>query len=163
MTKALINPRTDTDSASEGWLDEALAGLGRAQAAGALDLATRSRARTIQFDVAKRRFDVELVSGASFSFPPTLLGQLAGGLSTASLDDLAKVELTPLGTGVHWPALDEDLSVDALLTSVFGAQVWSRERGAKAGRVKSPAKASAARANGAKGGRPRKSGVIALI
>jgi hypothetical protein len=43
-----------------------------------------------------------------------------------------------------------------LLAGVFGATWWLREHAARAGRATSDAKAAAARANGAKGGRPKK-------
>jgi hypothetical protein len=64
--------------------------------------------------------------------------------------------VSPMGTGLHWPQLDADLSVQALLEGVFGSRAWRRAHAARAGSVKSEAKALAARANGAKGGRPKK-------
>jgi hypothetical protein len=54
-------------------------------------------------------------------------------------------------------ALDIDLSIPGLLAGLFGTTAYIARR---AGRTKSPAKASAARVNGAKGGRPRKSAAI---
>ena len=58
------------------------------------------------------------------------------------------------GTGLHWEALDADLSVPGLLAGLFGTRAFMARQ---AGRATSPAKAAAARANGARGGRPRKS------
>jgi len=50
-----------------------------------------------------------------------------------------------------------DLCVPALVSGIFGTRAWmTRELARAAGRTKSPAKAAAARSNGAKGGRPRK-------
>jgi hypothetical protein len=46
-----------------------------------------------------------------------------------------------------------DYSVPGLVAGIFGTARWMA---ARAGRAGSPAKAAAARANGAKGGRPRK-------
>jgi hypothetical protein len=55
------------------------------------------------------------------------------------------------------PALDVDLYVPALVSGIFGTQAWmTRELARIAGRKTSAAKASAAHANGTKGGRPRK-------
>ncbi|PZR07781.1 MAG: DUF2442 domain-containing protein, partial [Azospirillum brasilense] len=51
-------------------------------------------------------------------------------------------------------ALDADLSVPGLLAGLFGTRAFMARQ---AGRATSPAKAAAARANGARGGRPRKS------
>lgn len=57
------------------------------------------------------------------------------------------------GYGLHWDALDTDLSVPGLLVGLFGTKSFMARH---AGRATSPAKAGAARANGAKGGGPRK-------
>ena len=109
------------------------------------------RARTARYDGRLDRVVVELTNGCSFSFPP----RLAEGLETASAKDLAKVEVLGSGYGLHWEALDTDLSVPGLLAGLFGSRT---ELARKAGQAKSTAKAAAARANGAKGGRPRKTG-----
>jgi hypothetical protein len=60
-----------------------------------------------------------------------------------------------LGIGLHWEQLDVDVSVPGLLAGLFGTKAWmDRQRAARAGTARSPAKAEAARRNGAKGGRP---------
>lgn len=41
-------------------------------------------------------------------------------LRDASPADLANVELICQGTGIHWPVLDEDLSVTGILEGRFG-------------------------------------------
>ena len=110
------------------------------------------RAVSAKYDGRKKMIQVELHNGASFSFPP----RLAQGLEKASPSQLAQIELSPMGVGLSWPLLDVDLRVEGLLHGVFGSRAWMREHAAKAGRVRSEAKASAARANGARGGRPRK-------
>ncbi len=56
------------------------------------------------------------------------------------------------GYGLHWEALDADLSVPGLLAGRFGTQAFMARR---AGQATSPAKAEAARGNGTKGGQPR--------
>jgi hypothetical protein len=61
-----------------------------------------------------------LKSGATFSFP----SELAQGLSGASPEDLADVEVTRSGDGFHWEKLDTDFSVPALLAGVFGTAAW---------------------------------------
>ena len=94
---------------------------------------------------------VHLTNWANFSFPPNL----AQGLQGAKHADLKIIELSPQGTGLHWPRLNVDLSVTGLLSGVFGSRNWTREQAAKAGRAKTEAKAVAARVNGAKGGRPK--------
>lgn len=96
---------------------------------------------------------IGLVNGSSFSFPP----ELAQGLAQARPSELAEIEISPQGTGLHWPKLDADLTVEGLLAGLFGSRSWMRAHAAKAGRAKSSAKTQAAKANGAQGGRPRKS------
>jgi hypothetical protein len=95
---------------------------------------------------------VDLTNGCSFAFPAALVE----GLSQASADQLSEVEVLGLGLGLHWEALDLDLSVPELLAGVFGTRAWmNRVRASKAGSASSPAKAAAARRNGARGGRPK--------
>jgi len=93
---------------------------------------------------------VELTNGCTFMFPP----RLAQGLETATAAQLAAVEILGAGYGLHWEALDVDLSIPGLLAGLFGTKAYMAQH---AGQATSPAKAAAARANGAKGGRPRKS------
>ncbi len=84
-----------------------------------------------------------------FAFAP----DLAQGLGGADPQALGNIELSGGGYGLHWPALDVDLTVPGLLAGIFGTAKWMA---AQAGRSSSPAKAAAARRNGRKGGRPRK-------
>jgi hypothetical protein len=109
------------------------------------------RALSARYDAKAERIVVELTSGATFAFPPTLVQGLAG----ATPEQLADIQLSPIGYGLHWPQLDEDYSVPGLMNGLFGTAKWLA---ARAGRTPSPAKAAAARANGRKGGRPRKMG-----
>jgi len=62
-----------------------------------------------------------------------------------------------MGFNLHWPKLDVDIYVPALVAGIFGTQDWMRKALARqAGRSTSAAKTTAARENGRKGGRPRK-------
>lgn len=79
------------------------------------------------------------------------------GLSEAPMDDLADIEISPSGLGLHWPRLDIDVYVPSLLQGIFGSKRWmAAQLGSAGGKAKSPAKAAAARENGRKGGRPHK-------
>lgn len=108
------------------------------------------RAAAARYDRRSRRVIVELVNGCTFAFPP----QLAQGLEAATEEQLAQVEVLGTGSGLHWEALDADLSIPGLLAGLFGTKAYLAQQ---AGRATSPAKAAAARANGVKGGRPRRS------
>jgi hypothetical protein len=61
------------------------------------------------------------------------------------------------GFGLHFPALDADLYIPALLEGFFGSKRWMAARlGELGGKARSAAKARASRANGRMGGRPKK-------
>lgn len=112
--------------------------------------ANEPRAAAAHYDWQLGRVVVELTNGCTFAFPP----RLAPELNDANEEQLAQVELLGTGSGLHWEALDADLSIPGLLAGLFG----TRAHGARhAGQATSSAKAAAARVNGAKGGRPRKS------
>lgn len=104
------------------------------------------------YDHRSRRVIMELTNGCLFGFPIDSIPELA----VASRAQLGEVELSPGGMLLHWEELDADLSVPALLTSSIGRRQTLKELARLAGQAKSPAKAAAARTNGAKGGRPRK-------
>ena len=118
---------------------------------GAKARAFEPRAVSARYDAAAGRISVELTNGCAFVFPP----QAAQGLQNATSAQLAAVEILGAGSGLHWDELDIDLSVTALLSGVFGSRSW---QASQAGRTRSVAKSDAARANGRKGGRPRKAG-----
>lgn len=69
---------------------------------------------------------------------------------------LSVIRISPSGYGIHFPKLDVDLYLPALIQGIFGTRAWMAERGRKGGQAVSKAKKAAARANGKLGGRPRK-------
>jgi hypothetical protein len=107
--------------------------------------------QTVRYETASGRLIVEFENGAVFMIPAAQLQ----GLADASAEDLMQVELAG-ETGLHWPTLDLDLTVSGLLLGVFGTASFM-EAGRKGGQSRSNAKAEAARRNGQRGGRPRKS------
>lgn len=119
------------------------------------DLAENApRAVSARYDRATGRVALELASGCAYAFPARFVEDLAG----ATDEQLATIEVDGQGFNLHWPALDADLYVPALVAGIFGTSAWmARELARRAGRATSPAKAAAARVNGAKGGRPRRS------
>lgn len=125
-----------------------------AERRGQRSLRSEPRARTVRYDRRTGRVHVELTNGCTFAFP----ARNAEGLERARDAELAQVEILGLGLGLHWERLDVDLSVPGLLAGLFGTKAYmDRQRAARAGAARSVAKAAAARRNGAKGGRPRKS------
>ena len=111
------------------------------------------RAESAHYDAERDRVIVRLTSGVEIGFAP----RDAEGLQHASRDDLAMIEVEAFGLGIHFPRLDADLYVPALLEGVLGSKSWMATRlGAAGGRARSGAKAAASRNNGKRGGRPRK-------
>src|SRR5262245_6487609 len=106
-----------------------------------------------RFDRRRSRIIIGLSTGVEVAFPT----RLAEGLAGAKADDLADIEISPSGLGLHWPRLDADIYVPGLLQGAFGSKKWlAAELGTVGGKARSSAKAAASRANGRKGGRPRK-------
>jgi len=68
-------------------------------------------------DVTAERISVELSDGRSISAPVAWFPRLAAG------NDLErrKWQKSAGGTGIHWPTLDEDISVEGLLRGARGA------------------------------------------
>lgn len=132
--------------------DEAiLAQVPRARRSARMEAETEPRAKTARYDRASGRVEVELTNGCLFAFPVAL----AQGLRGAPAKDLEQVAIELEGEGLRWERLDADLLVPELLRGVFGSKRWKSEVGRTLGRARSKAKASAARINGRKGGRPR--------
>ena len=101
--------------------------------------------------------EIELATGATISIPARRLRHLAH----LTDEQIERVRVTAGGTGLMWRdanadrSTDVDLGVDWLLQGLTGLQTH-QEVARKGGSAKTPAKAAAARANGKKGGRPRK-------
>ena len=120
-----------------------------AEARGKALLETEPRAASAHYDHQTGRVTVELTNGCTFTFP----ARLAQVLENATDDELAAVEILGLGYGLHWEALDADLSVPGLLAGRFGTKAYMARR---AGQATSPVEAAAAHENGRKSGRPCK-------
>lgn len=95
-----------------------------------------------RFDRRSGRVAVSLNSGIEFSFDPNDVRDLAGATPQA----LGRVRIEGVGSTLHFPRLDVDLSVPRLLEGYLGPLQWTRRE----------ARAAASRENGKRGGRPRK-------
>jgi hypothetical protein len=114
--------------------------------------ASGPRALAARYDRKNHRVVVDLTNGCTFTFLPSM----AQGLTDATTEQLAEVRVAGRGYGLHWPSLDADLSVPGLLAGLFGSSAWMKEMGRLGGSSTSEIKRAAARANGRKGGRPKK-------
>jgi len=111
------------------------------------------------YDVATDAIAIQFAEGVQVLIPRKLLQ----GLQDATPSQLKRIEIERPGTGLVWPALGVAHYVPGLIAGLFGTRQWMAEIGRRGGARRTDAKAVAARANGAKGGRPRKraSGVAA--
>jgi hypothetical protein len=110
-------------------------------------------ATAARYDRRSGRVVVALSSGIDVMFSP----QNAQGLADATPAQLGTIEISPSGFGLHFPKLDADLYLPALLEGWLGSKRWTAARmGERGGRARSDAKRTASRENGKLGGRPRK-------
>jgi hypothetical protein len=111
-------------------------------------IAAHQYAKSARYDRSAKAVRFVLRSGAEVSIPIATVSYFRD----VSPAQLAKIELYPTGEAISIPELDIDVSVPGLLRDALGFELQQR----RAGRVKSAARAKASRANGKKGGRPRK-------
>jgi hypothetical protein len=116
----------------------------------------RAPTRIVSVHYANKLIHVEFANGFRVSFPAKHLPEL----EQASEENLANVAVDPSGEALRWDAIDLDVAVLGLLFEAFESTPFFSQLGCKGGSAKSKAKAAAARANGLKGGRPRKQGVM---
>jgi hypothetical protein len=118
---------------------------------GAVAIARGPVARAARYDARRALIVISLEGGCEFSFPT----ELAEELADAPRSKLGKIEISPNGLGLHWPQLDADLYVPALIEGAFGSRRWMQQIGGLGGAARSAAKAKASRENGKRGGRPK--------
>jgi hypothetical protein len=106
--------------------------------------------KTATYEPATRTLALTFTNRTTMATPVDNIQGLAGVTNDL---DLSVVEITSLGLGLHWPRLDVDIWIPALVEGVTGTRAWMSRQG---GSSKSKAKVDAARRNGQKGGRPKK-------
>ncbi len=117
-------------------------------------LRTEPLATDVRYDGVGDTVIIEMNNGAALVIPRRLMQ----GLSEATPEQLRRGDIAGSGTCLEWRDVDADFEVISLLRGIYGGKRWMSELARHAGSHTSPAKAAAARRNGAKGGRPRKAG-----
>ncbi|MBI5750673.1 MAG: DUF2442 domain-containing protein [Hydrogenophilales bacterium] len=108
---------------------------------------------SVRYDRRVSRVVITLATGLELAFSP----KHAQGLEHAHPADLADAEISPSGLGIHFPRLDADIYIPALLEGFLGSKRWiAAQIGKIGGATKSEAKTAAARENGKLGVRPKK-------
>ena len=115
-------------------------------------LRTTPCAKHVHYDRKRDRVVIALSTGIEVAFRP----RDAEGLERVKPSQLDKIEISPSGLGLHFPKLDADIYLPALLEGFLGSKRWiAAQIGKIGGSVSSKAKADAARRNGKLGGRPK--------
>jgi len=99
-------------------------------------------AESAKFDARHHEIRIRLNNGISAAFPLDLIPEL----KMASADDLREVVVEGRGYGLHFPAIDADISIAQLFADHLGAT----------GMLTRLKRVKASRANGKLGGRPKK-------
>lgn len=108
---------------------------------------------SVGYDRRIGRVVIVLSCGLELTFSP----KHAQGLEHTHPADLMDAGITPSGLGIHFPHLDADIYLPALLEGFLGSKRWMvSEMGKVGGKVSTAANVSAARANGKLGGHPKK-------
>ena len=104
------------------------------------------------YDRRSHRVVVRLTSGIDIGFSP----HDTQGLETAKPAQLDRIEISPSGLGLHFPKVDADLYLPALLEGVFGSRRWMAARLRERDSRRTATKTAAGRKDGGLGGRLRK-------
>lgn len=105
-----------------------------------------------RYDADADAIDLKFSDGGSMSIPR----RIVPGLERATGSKIESIVVSPAGDALSWPALNVDIYVPGLVERAFGTRLFAASTGRRGGRRRSKAKTAAAKANGAKGGRPRK-------
>ncbi|HEX8614716.1 MAG TPA: DUF2442 domain-containing protein [Telluria sp.] len=107
----------------------------------------------VRYDRRISRIVITLASGLQIAFAP----RDVQGFENAHPADLVDGQISPSGLGVHFPKLDADLYIPALLEGLLGSRRWiDSQMGKVGGTASNDAKKPAGRENGKPGGRSKK-------
>ena len=92
-------------------------------------------ATAAHYDRGRGRVVIRLSTGLEVMFAP----HDAQGLAGAKPDQLNPIEISPTGLGLHFPKLDADLYLPALLEGLRGSRNWMQAAAKRSGRARKAA------------------------
>lgn len=110
------------------------------------------RVKVVRYDRKSKLVVLELSNSAQLAIPADKLQ----GVATASEAARSDVRILGPNWAIEFPKIDEQFTVESLLTGVFGNRQWMIGLSKTAGRAKPARRASAIRASGRKETRPKK-------
>ena len=126
--------------------------LGRAIEAGRNRRATERRAASVRYDPERDAIEIELTDGAGVRLPRAMVEEFRD----VPPADMAKLRVAPTGYGIRPDEHGVNISVHGLIGALATTADMAGSLGKIGGAARTEAKRVSARANGAKGGRPRK-------
>lgn len=126
--------------------------LSQAIAAGRRRRATERRATGVRYDSDRDAVEIELTDGAAVRLPRSMVEEFRD----VPPADMTKLRVSPAGYGIKLDEHDIDINVHGLIAALATLGDAASSLGKLGGAARSAAKRVSARANGAKGGRPRK-------
>lgn len=126
--------------------------LRRALEAGRERLARERRASSVRYDRERDVIELDLTDGAGVRLPRATLPEF----QDVPPEAMAGLRVTPSGFAVKLDSHDIGISVHGLVASLANPADMAASLGRIGGAATTERKREAARANGAKGGRPRK-------
>jgi Protein of unknown function (DUF2442) len=113
------------------------------------------RAIAAYYDRKNGRIVIDLSSKLSVAFSP----HDAEGLEKARPRQLEEIEISPSGFGIHFPRIDADIYLPALLEGFLGSRKWMATRlGQSGGRSRSTAQEGGCQSKRQAGRKAEKSG-----
>ena len=108
--------------------------------------------RRVHTTPTRDAIDLRFRSGGSMTIPR----RIVPGLEDVPASALGPIRVSLAGDALTWPSLDVDVYVPGLVERAFDARLFARTNGTARWSPTHEGESPAARANGAKGGRPRK-------
>ncbi len=123
-----------------------------ALAAGRIEAEIEIRAQAVRYVPERDAIEIVTSRNAGFLIPR----QWIGALQDIPTDELSKLEVWPDGSAIELEDRDIQISVHGLLTAMLPSRSIAAVFASRGGQATSRAKRKSSRANGRKGGRPRK-------